>query len=111
MDKNSKKAIIVEYKKRESPAGIFAVRCAISNEVWVGKATNVDTIQNRIWFALRHDSSPHRKLQNAWDNHGAENLTYEVLERIEHEELPYVRNALLKERLSHWQAVLNAVPL
>jgi hypothetical protein len=111
MNKEDKKAAIAEYKKRESTTGIFAVRCIASGVVWVGKAPNLDTIQNRLWFALRHGGSPHRELQNAWHDHGPEALSFEVLETLEHEELPYARNALLKERMSHWQSALNALPL
>ena len=111
MDKERKKAAIAAFKKQQSSAGIFAVRCTASGEVWVGKAQNLDTIQNRVWFSLRHGSSPHRELREAWNSHGADQITFQVLERIEHEELSYVRNALLNERASHWQTVLNALAI
>ena len=34
--------------------------------------------------------------------------TFEECERLEEEETPYIRDALLKERLLHWRAQLGA---
>ena len=44
----------------------------------------------------------------AWNTHGPENFTLEACERLEDEEPPYIRDALLKERLWHWRPVLGA---
>jgi hypothetical protein len=46
-------------------------------------------------------------LQGAWATHGAENFTFEALERLKDEELPYVRDALLKERFMRWRSTLK----
>lgn len=108
MNRDEKKAAIAACKKRESVAGIYAVRCAASGEVWVGQTPNLSTIQNRVWFTLRIGKNPRNGLQKAWLDHGPESFTFEVLERLEDEELPYVRNALLKKRMSHWQSELGA---
>jgi hypothetical protein len=108
MNKDEKKAAIAAYKKRESVAGIYAVRCAASGEVWVGQTPNLDTIQNRVWFTLRLGNNLHDGLQKAWLDHGPDSFTFEVLERLEDEKLPYVRRALLKKRMSHWQSKLGA---
>jgi len=35
-------------------------------------------------------------------------LSFEIVERLEEEELPYVRDTLLRERLAHWRETLNA---
>ena len=77
-------------------------------EQWVGQAPNLETIQNRIWFSLRQGSHICRSLQAAWTAHGPENLSFAECERLEAEETPYVRNALLKERMLHWRAQLGA---
>ena len=107
MRANDKKAAIAAYKERKITAGIYLVRCTASGETWVGACPNLDTIQNRIWFTLRLGSDPNADLQNA-RAHGAEHFKFEVLERLEEEESNYIRNSLLKERLAHWQASLNA---
>ena len=62
---------------------------------------NLDTIQNRIWFSLRMGSHTNRDLQSAWAAHGADAFSFEPLEQLEDEELPYVRDTLLKERALH----------
>ena len=103
-----RKAAITAYKERKTIAGIFVVRCAPSGEAWVGQAPNLETIQNRIWFSLRQRSHTCRSLQAAWTTHGEAGLTFGECERLEEEESAYVRNALLKERLLHWRAELQA---
>ena len=36
-------------------------------------------------------------------------FTFEEMERLDEEELSYVRDRGLKERLAHWRAVLGAM--
>lgn len=103
-----RKAAISAYKERKTIAGIFVIRCSASGEVWVGQAPNLATIQNRIWFSLRQGGHTCRSLQAAWTAHGEAGLTFGECERLDDEETAYVRNALLKERLLHWQAELKA---
>ena len=103
-----RKQAIADYKKRASVAGVFAIRCRATGEVWVGQALDLDKIQNRIWFTLQTASHRNAELQRAWAAHGADNLSFEMLERIEDEELAYVRDTRLKERVAHWRAQLNA---
>jgi hypothetical protein len=79
-----------------------------TGEVWVGQTLDLDKIQNRVWFSLRMGSHGNRNLQRAWSTQGETALAFEILERLKEEELPYVRDALLKERLAHWRAALNA---
>ena len=109
MKSEDKKAAIADYKKRKNAAGIFAVRCAASNQVWVGQTLTLDTVQNRIWFTLRAGSHSKRELQSAWTAHGADNFTFEPLELLEEEEIPYVRDTLLKERVTHWRTELHGL--
>jgi hypothetical protein len=107
MNGEDKKTAISTYKKHKAIAGIFAVRCAATGQVWIGQSPNLDTIQNRIWFALRLGSHSNHDLQGAWATHGAENFSFETLERLKDEELSYVRDALLRERGTHWRSTLN----
>jgi hypothetical protein len=104
----ARKLAIADYKKRTRVAGIYAVRCAVTDEVWVGKTLDLDKVQNRIWFSLRTGSHLNRGLQRAWSTHGEAALSFEQLERLEEEELCYVRDNLLKERLAHWSTALKA---
>jgi hypothetical protein len=54
-------------------------------------------------------SHSNRDLQRAWSTHGETALSFEIIDRLKEEELPYVRDNLLKERLAHWRATLNAL--
>ena len=108
---DDRKAAITAFKKRKVAAGIYAVRCAASGEAWIGRTLNLETIQNRIWFSLRAGGHSNRDLQSAWQTHGADAFNFEPLEQLKDEELPYVRDALLKERFVHWRATLNGSPI
>jgi hypothetical protein len=111
MKSDDKKAAIAAYKERKSPAGIYAVRCRASGQVWIGQTLDLDKIQNRIWFTLRLGTNSQRDLQSAWTAHGADVFTFEPLEALKEEDLPYVRDGLLKERAVHWRSVLNGLVL
>lgn len=107
MQQQDRRAAVAAYKERKPAAGIYVVRCAAGG-VWVGQSQSLDTVQNRIWFALRMGSSPCRSLQAAWQTHGADSFRFEILERLAEEETDYIRNAQLKARLAHWRAALGA---
>src|SRR5215212_2906165 len=108
MKSEDRKAAVAAYKKRKIAAGIYAVRCIPTGAVWVGQAPDLSTIQNRLWFSLRLGGSTHRSLQDAWRAEGEEAFTFEILERLEEEEIAYVRDRLLQARLMHWSEKLQA---
>jgi len=103
-----RKAAVAAYKEQKVSAGIYALRCIPSGACWVGQAPNLDKIQNRIWFSLRHDGHPRKDLQAAWREHGPDAFTFEIVEKIEDEKAVYLRERILKERLAHWAAALKA---
>lgn len=109
MATSDRKAAKAAYKERKPAAGIYAVRCAPTGQVWVGAAPNLDTIQNRIWFSLRHVGSAFRPLQAAWKEHGEESFTFEELERLDEDVSPIRQKDLLKARAAHWQEALQAL--
>jgi len=103
-----RKAAIAAYKERKTVAAIFVIRSEASAQQWVGAAPNLETIQNRIWFTLRQGSHTCRGLQAAWTAQGPDNLSFAECERLEEEATPYIRDALLKERMRYWRAQLGA---
>ncbi|WP_379877666.1 GIY-YIG nuclease family protein [Lacibacterium aquatile] len=107
MKGEERQAAVADYKERKSAgAGIYAVRCPNTGEVWVGRAPNVDAIRNRIWFSLRQGAAKPASLQAAWNRNGEGGLTLDILERIDPEELSPQRR--LKDRLAFWAAELRA---
>ena len=66
MTRPDRKALIAAYKEQKTVAGVFAVICNATGQVWVGTTPHIDTRQNGLWFALRMGGSPHITLQSAW---------------------------------------------
>lgn len=111
MKTQHRKAALAAYKDRKTAAGIYALLCRPTGQRWAGRAPDIAKIQNRVWFSLRQNGHTHRDLQAAWNTHGAEAFQFEELERIEEEELSYVRERVLKDRLIHWCEQLSAQAL
>jgi len=109
MDKQSRRQVVRDYKERKVSQGIFAVRCAVTGEAWVGKSHNLQQQQNGIWFGLRSGGYINPALQAAWTAHGEAAFSFEVLEAIADADLSaYARANLLKDRDIHWRAELGA---
>lgn len=108
MGPNERKAAIAAYKRRTAVAGIYALRCVPSGQVWVGQSGDIDTVQNRIAFLLRTGRDPHPSFEAAWKLHGPYSFALETLERLGDEDVPCVRQAQLKKRVAHWRAELGA---
>ena len=103
-----RKAAIAAYKEKKVVAGIYVVRSVPTGKVWIGSAPNLDTIQNRIWFALRQNANNNRALQSAWNELGANAFAFEIVERLDEETSSYFQAAALKDRLQHWRSALDA---
>jgi hypothetical protein len=109
MDKARKKEIARAYAERTRVQGVFAVRCVASGEVWVSSSRNLDTQKNSVWFALRMGGHPNRAAQGAWNSHGEDAFTYEIVEELSDEDVtPMGFRDLLKAREHEWREVLGA---
>ncbi|MFZ2871193.1 GIY-YIG nuclease family protein [Zavarzinia sp.] len=111
MKMEERRAAIAACKERKARSGIYGLRCQATGQRWFGRALDLDRIKNRLWFTLRQGNTPHRALQAAWNSHGPENFTFEIIESVEQEEVSYVRDRILKDRLAHWCAELGAAPI
>lgn len=58
MTSADRKALINDYKDRETIAGVFAVICSATGRAWVGASRHIDTQQNGLWFALKMGGTP-----------------------------------------------------
>ena len=112
MDKQSRRQVVRDYKERKVSQGIFAVRCAVTGEAWVGRSRNLEQQKNGIWFGLRAGGHANPALQAAWTAHGEAAFAFEVLETIEADDLSaYARDNLLQDRHTHWRAALGATKI
>lgn len=103
-----RRAIVTAYKERKTVAGIFAVRCMATGNVWVGYAADIDKIFNRLAFSLRNGGWPCPDLQKTWTAHGPEAFVFETLERLPEAPSAYLHDAALKERRNFWRQKLGA---
>lgn len=110
MDNARKKELLRAAKEQKARPGIFAVRCAVSGEVWVAKAPDLDKRQAGLWFQLRQGGFPGRSLQEAWSKHGEAAFVFEIVEEIEDENALMVPISL-KDREAHWRKELKAQAL
>ena len=107
MDKSQRKALLRDYAERAPSIGIFAVKCAVTGDAWVGWSKSLDKRQNGMWFQLRAGSFPAAPdLAAAWRAHGEKAFSYEVVEQIG-EENPHKLELLLEERTAHWREKLS----
>ena len=111
MQMADRRAATAAYKERKTVAGVFAFRCEAAGLIW--SAARLTSRRSRISlrFTLRHGGHRQRSLQAAWNAHGPDAFRFEALERLEDEDIVYVRDRVLKERLAHWQAKLGAEAL
>lgn len=111
LSKERKKESIEAYKRRKTIGGIYAIRSKASGAPWVGRAPDLSTIWNRRAFELRSGHCRCRSLQDAWNLQGPDDFTFEVIERIDAEELSFALERVMKERLGYWCASLSALRL
>lgn len=111
MKTEDRKAAVAAYKDRKVAAGVYAVCCVATGQRWVGTALDLARIWNRLSFTLRQGNDPRRAFQAAWLEHGSESFTFEVIERVDVEELVHGRDRALRERLDHWCEALRAQPI
>jgi len=107
MRSEEKRAVIAAYKEREATAGVFAVTCLPTGARWIGASRNIDAARTGLWFQLKMGGSPLRELQAAWNEHGADAMTFEILERLKEDD-PRFASANLRKRVRHWSETLDA---
>ena len=112
MDQQARKAAVAAFKERKSEPGIYALTCRPTGERWVGRASDLATIWNRLSVALRMASTPHRSLQAAAREYGETAFDFEVVERVDEPDAsPALVGAILKRRLEHWRDALGATAI
>ena len=111
MSRPDRKALVAAYKERKTVAGVFAVICNATGQVWVGTSRHIDTHQNGLWFSLKHSSGRNRELQSAWSAHGEPEFRFEQLDRLPDDISDMARDTELKSRSALWTRRLGAARL
>jgi hypothetical protein len=110
MDKSRRKELTRAFKERKQTFGIFAVHCKSAEKIWVAATRNLEGEESRLRFMLRHGGTPNRAMTEAWNVHGGESFSYEVLEEVT-DENPLLLDSLLRDRAAHWLKELKARPI
>jgi group I intron endonuclease len=79
----NKKDLKREYKETRQTMGVSQIRNLTNEKVFVGSSLNLDGILNRHKFALNAGSHQNKALQADWNEFGAENFAFEILEELE----------------------------
>jgi hypothetical protein len=108
MAQTDRKALLAAYKDTKTIAGVFAVICNATGQVWVGASRHIDTQQNSLWFSLRMGNYLNRPLQAAWREHGEAEFRFEQLDRLPEDTTPMARDTELRSRSALWLARLGA---
>lgn len=111
MTSADRKALINDYKDRETVAGVFAVICSATGRAWVGQSRHIDTQQNGLWFALKMGASPFKSLQTEWNARAGDSFRFEQLDRLSPDLSDMARKDELKKRAALWSARLGAEAL
>lgn len=79
----NKKDLKREYLETKQPMGIFQIRNLENGKVFIGSSLNLPGIINRHRFALESGGHQSKQLQADWNELGADNFAFEIMEELE----------------------------
>lgn len=108
MNADERKAASRAFKERVPVRGVFALRCAIADRVWVGPSRDLTAEENRLRFLLRSGGHRDTPLQALYAAHGADAFTFEVLDRLDADLAPMLIPDAIKAAVAARAAELGA---
>src|SRR4030042_6570828 len=88
MDVKSRKDIKREYKERRRSAGVFQVRNKANGKVLLGSSLNLEGPLNAHKFMLTIGRHRNDMLQKEWNEFGADQFAFEILEVVKAKDDP-----------------------
>ena len=88
MDVKSRKDIKREYKERRKSAGVFQVRNKANGKVLLGSSLNLEGPLNAHKFMLTIGRHRNDMLQKEWNEFGADQFAFEILEVVKVKDTP-----------------------
>ncbi len=82
--KNRKKELKKLYKENPPEMGVFLIRNTVNDKIFLGVGQDIQRTINRHKFQLKAGCHPKRSLQADWNEFGAENFAFEILDQISH---------------------------
>jgi len=77
------KELKAEYKLMKFPAGVFQIRNTKNGKIFINSSLKLDKVWNSQKFQLELGGHPNRKLQEEWNEFGAENFVFEILDEVD----------------------------
>ncbi len=84
----SRKELNREYLERPKLAGVFQVKNTATGKVLLGSSLNLEGVLNGHRFMLKTGSHRNKTLQADWNEYGADNFVFEILEVVQVKEDP-----------------------
>jgi hypothetical protein len=78
----NQKQLKKDYQQTPRPMGVFLIRNNLSDKVFVGTSLDLPGIINRHKFALRAGVHANKALQADWNELGAENFAFEIVDEL-----------------------------
>jgi len=75
--------------KLNKTIGIYKITNTKNNKVYIGESNDIDRRWDEHIDKLNNNSHHSYKLQEAWNEYGEENFTFEILEIVEKLDSPY----------------------
>jgi len=91
-----------KYKETEIPMGVYVIKNLINGNIFIGKNKNIQGRINRHKFELEHGFDEIKELQEDYNQHGLQNFSFEILDRLELKEDPaydYKEDLIVLEEL------------
>ena len=88
MENKTRKELNREYLERVKPSGVFQVKNLANGKVLLGSSLNLDGSLNKHRFMLKIGSHTNKALQADWNEFGAQQFVFEVLEEVQRRDDP-----------------------
>ena len=85
-NETDKKALKAQYKSRKVIGGVYGIRCAAENALWLRATTDLAGAENRFAFSVMTNLCPEPIMAKAWKTHGAAAFSLEILETLQKQE-------------------------
>ncbi len=86
MDKQEKRQIAAQYKKRRQLGGVYAIRCNETGKRLLLSTMDMPGSENRFRFAQSTGGCVHPKLSRDWEMYGGKGFAFDTLETLEQKE-------------------------
>jgi len=80
-----KKELKQQYAQMQHPMGVFIIRSKFSNQCYIEATNNFRARFNSVKVKLKSNFHPNRELQQAWNEHGEQGFSFEILENLEYD--------------------------